>query len=59
MQLGVAELFPSGLRLITEGIPTGRSRGGEAPGRAGVVLLHRAPQAQGPTRAEPHPPGRR
>ncbi len=27
VQPGVAEFFPSGLRLITGGIPTGRSRG--------------------------------
>jgi hypothetical protein len=32
---------------------------GRGTGRAGAVLLHPAPQAQGPTRAEPDPPGRR
>ncbi len=32
---------------------------GKAPDRAGAALLHRRPQAQGPTRAEPDPQGRR
>jgi len=32
---------------------------GKAPDRAGVALLHRRPQAQGPTRVEPDPQGRR
>ncbi len=60
MRPGDVALFPSGLKMITDGIRSGRSPVGAAVFRLSEVgLLSPWPQAQWPTRAEPDPVGRR